>query len=364
MHKKKLYIIFCFIVGIKSFPFSLNDYIYKLNNNSDVRLENNVIQRLIGGFRLQHPQNDIVKYYEKLYIQKPKLLKLLLKNATPYIYYILTQTERNGLPSEIALIPAIESFYNPKAISNTNAFGLWQFMKITGKRFKLNKFHNVDDRKNIIKSTNAAIKYFKYLYSIFGQWEPAIGAYNCGEGNMYRAIVKSKYHLGSVDYYNLTLNKETYNYLPQLIALASIIEEPSKFNLQLNEINNQPYFALVNPINEVSIEDLINQCRISKSKFFLLNPQYEDLNQLITTNENILLPIENKNNYYSFNHIPFDQVNHLASDDFNDPIFNFIKDHDNNNDNLSDFIDNKLNRSNDISTYNEHELDKLIEQLD
>ena len=366
MLKKSIYLIVYFNLKINLFSANLYDYLYSINNSSNIRVEQNVLKRLVDGFRLEHQQNSLVRYYEKLYTRKPKIFQLLLRNATPYIYYILSQTEKNGLPSEIALIPGIESLYNPKAISNTNAFGLWQFMQGTGKRFQLNKYQNIDDRQNIVKSTIAAIKYFRYLYNIFGQWELAIGAYNCGEGNMYRSIMSSKYSRGNIDYYSLKLNKETINYLPKLIALASIIENPSKFNISFNEIDNVPYFALVKIKNDISIEDLLSQSKISKHNFFLLNPQYRYLDYILTKNQNILLPIENRNKYYLFNHIAIDQIQSLDEKNTDDPIYNFIntRDDDNNNDYLEDFINNNLDDNYSSQVRGESELDKLIKDLD
>ena len=363
MSKRVIYvIIYLYLISIV-YADDFSHYVYQMNSSSDVRLESSLLKRLVSGFRINHVQNSLVEYYEMLYSKHPKVLKKMLTNATPYIYYILTQTERNGIPSEIALIPGIESLYNPSIRSNTNAFGLWQFMSSTGKRFKLQKLQGVDDRENIVKSTNAAILYFKYLYHIFGQWELAIGAYNCGEGCIYRSVVRFKRHLGNIDYYKLKLNKETMSYLPKLIALASILENPAKFNLRLNDIDNVPYFALVHQNQDVAIHDILLQSNITKTKFLLLNPQYKSVEYVITKNENFLLPMVNENNYYLYHNFAVDQVQPLANDFSDDYLLNFVNNHNSNEDELGNFIDTKIDKDQDNAVNHELELDKLINSL-
>lgn len=169
---------------------------FMLLNNYDIPEYSNIWDRMRNGFRLSHEDTDKVKYYEKLYTRDKSAFSALINNAKPYLYYILTQTEKHGMPAEVALIPAIESTFNPKAQNPTDAYaGLWQFIPTTGKQFNLQQNDIFDDRQNILKSTQAAIKHLTYLYIMFKQWDVAIGAYNWGEGNMYRAILASKQKL-------------------------------------------------------------------------------------------------------------------------------------------------------------------------
>ena len=270
-----------------------------LMNNYNVRQEQDLWDRLRRGFRLNHPQSGQVTYYQKLYTKNPKNFASIINNAKPYIYYILTETERNGIPSEIALLPGVESIFNPHARSTSNAHGLWQFLPSTAKRFNMVENNQIDERRDLIKSTKSALAYLSYLHKLFGQWEPAIGAYNWGEGNMYRAVVNAGQTIGTIDYYNLNLRTETLNYLPKLIALASIIDDPEKFGVDLGEVENKPFFAIVNPLAPTSWNQLANQSGVDKVTFAKLNPQYKNNNYVFQPNDNILLPIVNQDIYYA-----------------------------------------------------------------
>lgn len=270
-----------------------------LMNNYNMRQDQDIWSRMREGFRLNHKQTKQVVYYEKLYTKNPKTFAKMVNNAKPYIYYILTETERNGMPTEVALLPGVESTFNPNARSSSNAYGMWQFVPSTGARFKLAQNNEIDERQDIVKSTQSALWYLNYLHSIFGQWEPAIGAYNWGEGNMYKEIVKSGQTPGSIDYANLNLREETSNYLPKLIALASIIENPDKFGVDLDEMENKPFFAIVNPVSPITLTDLANQAGIDKKTFAMLNPQYKNNSYTLSSKDSILLPIVNQNIYYA-----------------------------------------------------------------
>ncbi|MBP9741861.1 MAG: transglycosylase SLT domain-containing protein [Burkholderiales bacterium] len=270
-----------------------------LINNYNMRQDQDIWSRMREGFRLNHKQTKQVVYYEKLYTKNPKTFSKIVNNAKPYIYYILTETERNGMPTEVALLPGVESTFNPNARSSSNAYGMWQFVPSTGTRFKLVQNNEIDERQDIVKSTQSALWYLNYLHSIFGQWEPAIGAYNWGEGNMYKEIVKSGQTPGSIDYANLNLREETSNYLPKLIALASIIENPDKFGVNLDEMENKPFFAIINPAAPIQLTDLADKAGIDKKTFAMLNPQYKSTNYVLSSKDSILLPIDNQNIYYA-----------------------------------------------------------------
>ena len=266
-------------------------------NNYNTRQDSDIWTRMRHGFQLPHEETKLVLYYERLYTKNPKTFAKLISNAKPYIYYILTQTERNGMPSEIALLPGVESTFNPNAKSSSNAYGMWQFVASTGRRFNMAQNDSIDERQDIVKSTNSALSYLSYLYKIFGQWEPAIGAYNWGEGNMYREIINSGQTPGKIDYANLNLRTETQNYLPKLIALAAIIDNPSKFGVNLEDVDNKPVFAVVNPQTPTTIADMINLSGMDSRNFSQLNPQYKTTDYVISSKDNIILPLSNENTY-------------------------------------------------------------------
>jgi len=146
-------------------PTSTN---FMLMNNYNLRQSQNIWDRMQQGFQLNYEETKLVKYYEKFYTKNPATFDKLMKNATPYLYYMLTQTERYALPSELALIPIVESNYDPLAKNPTDAYaGMWQFVPITGTRFNLAQNNDIDERRNIVKSTNAALIYLNYLHLMF-----------------------------------------------------------------------------------------------------------------------------------------------------------------------------------------------------
>ena len=263
-------------------------------NNYNMRQDQDIWARMRQGFKLSHEQSKQVLYYERLYTKSPKTFARLVNNAKPYIYYILTQTERNGMPSEIALLPGVESTFNPNAKSSSNAFGMWQFVPSTGKRFNLAQNSEIDERQDLIKSTQSALSYLNYLHRLFGQWEPAIGAYNWGEGNMYKEVVNSGQTPGNINYSSLKLRDETSNYLPKLIALASIIENPEKFGVDLGDIENKPFFAVVNPDTPTAVSDMVSLSGIDRATFNQLNPQYKSSSYTVGTKDSVILPLNNQ----------------------------------------------------------------------
>ncbi|MCC2626234.1 MAG: hypothetical protein K0R14_2107 [Burkholderiales bacterium] len=269
-------------------------------NNSNSQQFNDIWSRMRAGFKLDHTQNDRVKYFERLYTKNPKTFNKLMNNAIPYLYFLLNETERNGLPTELALVPAIESSYDPLAKNPTDAYaGMWQFVPSTGRQFLMAQSGDIDERRDIVKSTRSALKYFNYLYLMFKQWDVAIGAYNWGEGGMYRAILNSNMPLGQVTYSDLKLRQITADYVPKIIALASIIENPGKFGVTLNDAPNRPYFAIVSPAPSTTVSDVSKLSNVDSQVFAKLNAQYKDIDYKLTAQNNILLPETNQNIYYA-----------------------------------------------------------------
>lgn len=256
--------------------------------------------RMRADFQLMHPQNDRVKYYEKLYTKNPKNFNKMMRNARPYLYYFLDEVERLGLPAELVLIPGVESTFDPLAKNPGDAYaGMWQFEPATANRFHLTQNGDVDERRDIVKSTDAAFNYLAYLHRVFMQWEPAIGAYNWGEGNLYKAVINSGQPLGHVDYSDLDLRPITADYVPKVIALASIIENPSKFGVTLDDMPDQPYFAIVNPAPDSTISDMVKLSQTDSQTFVKLNPQFKDDDYELSRLSLVLLPLANQNIYYA-----------------------------------------------------------------
>ncbi len=300
-------------------PTSTN---FMLMNNYNLRQSQNIWDRMQQGFQLNYEETKLVKYYEKFYTKNPATFDKLMKNATPYLYYMLTQTERYALPSELALIPIVESNYDPLAKNPTDAYaGMWQFVPITGTRFNLAQNNDIDERRNIVKSTNAALIYLNYLHLMFKQWDVAIGAYNWGEGGMSKAIYASNQKVGNVQYNELQLRKITAAYVPKIIALANIIRNPEKFGIKLSNIPNQPYFAITHPVNNTKIQDIIEQSSVSTYNFNILNPQFKNSNYTLNNNMQILLPVQQNITYLALNNTNLDtNTNTTVQSSSNKPL--------------------------------------------
>lgn len=272
-----------------------------LMNSYTARQNQDLWGRMRAGFKLDHTQSDRVKYFEKMYTKNPKTFSKMMNNARPFLYFMLNETERNGLPSELVLIPGVESTFDPLAKNPTDPYaGMWQFVPTTGKRFNMVQNSDIDQRRDIIKSTQAAFSYLNYLYRMFGQWDVAIGAYNWGEGGMYRAILSSGQPLGHVTYSDLQLRQITMDYVPKIIALASIIEHPEKFGVTLDpSADNTPFFAVINPPQPTTLNDLFNKSGSDLKMFSKLNGQYKDTSYTVQTQDHVLLPVPNQAVYYA-----------------------------------------------------------------
>jgi membrane-bound lytic murein transglycosylase D len=197
--------------------------------------------------------------------------------------------ERRGLPSELAFIPIVESTYNPNAVSPAAiSTGMWQFVASSGKRFGLIQDATIDERKDIVKSTKAAVTYLQYLDDLFGSWDLAIAAYNWGEGNISNALNQAN----SRNFYDLKLRSVTRQYLPKVIALANIVQNPQKFGIKLINLPNQPYFSVITPTKTTKVSDFISQYQLSEDLNKRLNPQYNSLSYSVNTNQRLLLPMQ------------------------------------------------------------------------
>ena len=262
-------------------------------NQSPIRADSNLWQRMSDGFALDHSETKEVKYWEKRY-GSPKYFNIIMQNAAPYLYFVVTEMERRGIPTELALIPIVESTYNPNAVSPAAiSTGMWQFVSSSGKRFGMIQNSDLDERKDIVKSTRAAITYLQYLHDMFGSWELAIAAYNWGEGNINTAVNNSS----SRNFYDLDVRDVTHQYVPKVIALANIIQNPRKFGIKLTNLPNQPYFAIVNPQAPLKITDFMTMSNLSPALNKKLNPQYNSTSYSVSPAQRLLLPVSNQPTY-------------------------------------------------------------------
>jgi len=224
-------------------------------------------------FRIDHKVDSAQVQAEirKLLAERDKFTSIL-QAAGPYIYFIHQQTQARGLPAEIALIPVIESEFNPNDHSKVGATGLWQLMRETAHELGIKVKSGYDGRRDVIGSTKAALAYFKDLGNDFNDWYLAIAAYNCGQGKLM-SVMK---HSGCHNFWELHhLPQETKVYVPKLLAVAAIIQDPQKYNVQLPPINNQPYFAEVKTTKPVTLASVAKTTGVNVKTLDTLNPDYK-----------------------------------------------------------------------------------------
>lgn len=231
-----------------------------------------VWDNLSKGLKLNHrAESQRVKAEIRKLLADKDEFNRVMRAAGPYIYYIFQQTKDKNLPAELALIPVIESEFNPNDHSKVGALGLWQLMPRTAKDLGVNIKEGYDGRKSVVSSTKAALLYFRDLGNTFkGDWYLAMAAYNCGE---YK-IVKAKKHAGSNSYWDLKLPRETELYVPKLLAVAAIVKNPKKYGVTLPHINNQPYFAELKTSKSVNLDEIANATHIEMKTMKVLNPDY------------------------------------------------------------------------------------------
>lgn len=219
-----------------------------------------------------HTQSAAVQREIKRLVADQGRLYHILTAATPYIYYIYQQTQQHGLPAELALIPVIESEFNPNDHSNKGALGLWQLMPQTAHELGVQTHSGYDGRRNVVDSTEAALTYFKDLGNNFNDdWYLAIAAYNCGQGK----IESAERRTGNHDFWDLPLPKETKYYVPRLLAVAEIVKNPEKYGVQLPPVTNKPYFTQVQVQKSVTLNNVAKKSGINIDTLHKLNPDYK-----------------------------------------------------------------------------------------
>ncbi len=226
-------------------------------------------------------------------------LNHILQNARPYIYYIHAETKQRGLPSEIALIPFIESEFSPNDHSNKGALGLWQLMSGTAHELGVQIKSDYDGRRNVVSSTRAALAYFHDLGGLFkGNWYLAIAAYNCGQ----MRVLNTVHRTGSQTFWGMPLPRETQLYVPKLLAVAAIIKNPEKYGVVLPPISNEPYFSTLQTEKSVRLETVAKSSGIDLVELKKLNPDYKSTIPASVGKHTLLVPAASVNQVTA--HIP------------------------------------------------------------
>ena len=236
-------------------------------------------QRLRHGFQLleDDTENPRIDQQRLWFASRTSSLETIAQRSTPYIYYIVEELDKRNMPLELALLPFIESAYNPLAYSSAHASGLWQFMPATGRSFKLKQTRWYDGRLDIMASTQAALDYLEYLNTMFdGDWLLTLAAYNAGEGRVGRAIKRNREMDLPTDYWNLQLPKETKAYVPKLLGLAQLIASPQAYALNLPDVPDEPYFVQVSLEHQLELKRIATLAKVPAEHMHALNPAFKE----------------------------------------------------------------------------------------
>jgi membrane-bound lytic murein transglycosylase D len=252
-------------------------------------------ERVRRRFAMPPLDNALVRQHERYYASKPDYVARMTERASLYLFHIVEEVERRGMPSELALLPFIESAFNPQAMSVARASGMWQFIPSTGRHFELTQNIFRDDRRDVLQSTRAALDYLGKLHAMFGDWHLALAAYNCGEGNVMRAIERNRRARKPTGYTSLRLPNETRHYVPKLQAMINIIGRPEAFSLTLPEVQNHPYFLSVPIERDIDVATAAELAEMELDDFKALNPQMNQPLILAAGTPQVLLPYDNAN---------------------------------------------------------------------
>ncbi len=230
--------------------------------------------RIRAGYAMDDLDDPLVAKWEKYYADRPEYMARIVERSSKYMFYIVTELERRGMPLEIALLPMIESAFNPVANSSAKASGIWQFIPSTGVNYGMKQDWWSDNRRDIVQATNGAIGYLSKLHGMFGDWQLALASYNWGEGSVGRGIQKAKARGKDGTYLTLDMPAETRNYLPKLQAVKNIIRNPAAFGLAIATVPNEPYFKTITLAHAIDLKRAAQLAEMTEADFVALNPAH------------------------------------------------------------------------------------------
>ena len=248
--------------------------------------------RIVKGYAVPDLEGPLVEKWERWYADRPEYVARMIDRSRRYLYHIVNEVDGRSMPLEIALLPMIESAFNPVALSRARASGIWQFMPSTGRHFGLEQTFWFDSRRDVIAATDKALDYLSQLFGRFGDWQLALAAYNWGEGNVGRAMVRNKARGGREDYESLPMPDETRNYLPKLQAVKNIVRDPERYGLVLADMPDAPYFTVVKVDRKMDVKRAAELAELPEDEFLALNPQHNRPVIAGADEFTILLPID------------------------------------------------------------------------
>jgi len=242
--------------------------------------------------------SDLVRDHERWYASRPDYVKRMTERGSRYLFHVVEELQRRKMPTELALLPFIESAFNPQAMSSARASGMWQFMPLTGKDYDLTQNMFRDDRRDVLASTRAALDYLGRLNKMFnGDWQLSLAAYNWGEGNVKRAIARNERAGLPTDYESLNMPAETRHYVPKFQAVKNIVSAPQDFGLTLPVLENHPYFVSVPIRRDMDVAVAARLAGLGLEEFKALNPQMNKPVILAAGTPQVLLPYDNADGF-------------------------------------------------------------------
>ncbi|MBD5803541.1 Membrane-bound lytic murein transglycosylase D precursor [Azoarcus sp. Aa7] len=251
---------------------------------------NDIWDRIRRGFGMPDLDTEIVAEQQLFYLNRPGFLKKVFERGGRYLYHIVDELERRGMPTELALLPMVESSYNPMAYSRARASGLWQFIPSTGRNYNLTQDKWVDERRDVIASTNAALDYLQTIYDMHGDWHLALASYNWGEGAVGRAVQRNLAGGLPAEYSQLRMPEETRNYVPKLQALKNIVAQPELFHFELPYVPNTRHFVTVTAPAGIDLATAARLAEMPLDEFLALNPSYN--RPAIAQANSLVIPVD------------------------------------------------------------------------
>ena len=262
-------------------------------DDGEVIVSNDLWDRIRAGFAMPELDSPLVARHEQYYLSRPDYLQRMFGRGSFYLHHIVEEVERRGMPTELALLPFVESAMNPSALSSAKAAGLWQFIPATGKRYDLNQNWWVDNRRDVVQSTRAALDYLQSIYQMNGDdWFLALASYNWGEGAVRRAVRANQAAGKPADYANLRMPNETRNYVPKLLALKHIVLNARQLGLQLPDLPDQPYFVTVEKIRPIDLKLAAQFAGMTEAEFLALNPAHNRPVISASRNNTLKIPVD------------------------------------------------------------------------
>jgi len=257
-----------------------------------------VLDRMRRGFAMPDLPESVIEPHIRRYASKQEYLTRVFERGGPYLHHIVEEIQARNLPMELALLPIVESAFNPQATSHAKAAGLWQFIPSTGRVFELNQNWWTDERRDVIESTRAAMEYLQRVYTLQGRdWFLALASYNWGEGSVARAIKRNQAQGLGTDYLSLKMPRETRSYVPQLIALREIVKDPARYGVTLPLIEDRPHFVAIDKTTSIDRDLAARLAGLSMDEFRVLNPHLRRPVITVSRTSRIILPVESANTY-------------------------------------------------------------------